>query len=119
MSRKRGLTSHEDTIDERLASEAFSAGAYRTVVDDLAARIQSAGSWAWVGALAVHAGLIRRAFGAGRALGTTSWWTADELGRARANSLIVHDSALTVRSAGRLAAGVLRFRHCCINGMTY
>ena len=78
------------------------------MIDDLAPRVDTAGSRTRVPALLVDASLVLRALGTGDALGPASGRRADEAGLARAHGVAAGDAAQAVGPARRRLARVLR-----------
>jgi len=69
------------------------------VVHHLAASVLAASSWAWVSALLVQAGLLQRALGTRYTLRPAGRWCSNETTDARAHSMAINLSALTVGTA--------------------
>lgn len=89
------------TANERIAAVAGWAGADRVVVGHFADSLIATGTRTWVRTALVHTCSVLSAFGANRALRTTSGWCANIIGNAGADRMSVNLTALAVGSAGR------------------
>lgn len=89
------------TANERIAAVAGWAGADRVVVGHFADSLIATGTRTWVRTALVHTCSVLSAFGANRALRTTSGRCANIIGNAGADRMSVNLTALAVGSAGR------------------
>ncbi len=100
-----------DATNKRIPRKSGGAAAYRIMVNDLAPSIQTASARTRVRALLLYAGFVLRTLRADHALWATSRRSADIIRLARADRVIVHLATLTVRSAWRWDARILRFSY--------
>lgn len=95
------LLTNRCTSDEGVAYKFHSTTTYRVMVDNLAQSVNSTGAWTGVYALLILTGLIQGTLGTSDALWPTIWWTPKKTWYARAYSLFVYLSALTVWATRR------------------
>lgn len=97
----RGLTRYWVASGEWISGVSSTTAADRAVVDDVAFRIQTAGSGARVLALLVDAGLAQGTFRAHGAFRSTTWRSSYIVRKTGAHCLFVDFTTLTVRTARR------------------
>jgi len=108
------LTRNILATPERITGLSLATATNRTVIDDLASRVQSARATARISAFLVDAGESLGALGAHYTLRPALRRRTDIALQARAHSVVVLRSALAVRSARRRLARIAwRWRQCC------
>lgn len=86
---------------ERISCCAWWTTTDGTVIDHLTASLNAAGTGAGIHALAIDTGLQGRALAGNDTFGATLWWGSNEAFQARAHSMSVDITALTVRTTWR------------------
>lgn len=110
--RLRGLTWDGETSGERVSCETLATATNRTVVDHLAAGVETARPWARINTLLIQACSVLGAFRAHHTLGSTARRTTDVTGQAGAHALSVDLLTLTV---GPTRGWVARISGVCLH----
>lgn len=83
------------------------------MIDHPTVCVHAACAWAWILTPLIDTRRIRTAVRADHALRSARRWATDVVGLAGADRMIVNNTAIAIRSAGRRLAGIARhWRYC-------
>jgi len=108
------LTWHSEAASKRITSESIVATANGAVVDYFTACIYTTCSWTWIHTLEVNTCSVLWTFRAHDTFWSTTWRAANVIRQARAYTLSINCSALTVWPTWWRNARISRYNDSCI-----